>query len=95
MWLLILGYAAVITTAMWYIGKAEGEDLYLNYLAVILWGATIMFFIDSLFSYLKGEGFIEISAEAITLGFSLLLVALIVWLFILFIRDPKKVFHKI
>jgi|UniRef100_A0A7J3Z830 hypothetical protein len=94
MWLLVLGYAATITTALWYVSKAKGEDLCLNYLATILWGATVMFFVDAVYSYLSGEEFIEISTEATTLGFSLLLVALVVWLFILFSKDPKRVFRK-
>ena len=95
MWLVILGYGAVIATALWYVSKAKGEDLCLNYLATILWGAALMFFIDHLFSYIRGEGFMEVSADAVALGFSLLLVALVIWLAILFIKDPKKVFHRI
>jgi hypothetical protein len=51
-----------------------------------------MFFIDSLYSYLNGEGFIEVSIDAIILGFSLLLIALVIWLIILLIKDPRKVF---
>jgi Na+-driven multidrug efflux pump len=94
MWLLVLGYTAVITTVLWYVYRARGEDLCLNYLSIILWGATVMFFIDSLYSYLNGEEFIEISVDAAVLGFSLLLVALVVWLFILFLKDPKRVFRK-
>jgi Na+-driven multidrug efflux pump len=94
MWLVILGYGAVIATALWYVSKAKGEDLCLNYLATILWGATLMFFIDHLFSYIRGEGFMDISADAVALGFSLLLVALVIWLVILFIKDPKKVLRK-
>uniref|UniRef100_A0A7C4FGR5 Uncharacterized protein n=1 Tax=Ignisphaera aggregans TaxID=334771 RepID=A0A7C4FGR5_9CREN len=94
MWLLILGYAAVITTALWYVGKAKGENLCLNYLATILWGATVMSFVDAVYSYLNGEEFIEISAEATLLGFSLLLVALVIWLFVLFLKDPKRVLAR-
>jgi hypothetical protein len=94
MWLLVLGYAATIATALWYVGKARGEDLCLNYLATMLWGATIMFFIDAIYSYLNGEEFIEVSADAAALGFSLLLVVLVIWLFILFLKDPKKVLAK-
>jgi len=94
MWLLVLGYAAVITTVLWYIFKSKGVDYCLNYLSIILWGATIMFFIDSLYSYLNGEEFIEVSVDALVLSFSLLLAALVIWLSILLIKDPKKVFHK-
>ena len=36
----------------------------------------------------------EVSADAVALGFSLLLVALVIWLVILFIKDPKKVLRK-
>jgi hypothetical protein len=41
-----------------------------------------------------GEGFIEVSIDVIVLGFSLLLIALVIWLIILLIKDPRKVLHS-
>lgn len=94
MWLLVLGYAAVVATVAWYVGRARGRELCLNYLVVVLWGATVMSFVDHLYSYLRGEGFMEVSLDSLVLGFSLLLVALTVWLVVLLIKDPERVFAK-
>ena len=75
-------------------GRARGRELCLNYLVVVLWGATVMSFVDHLYSYLRGEGFMEVSLDSLVLGFSLLLVALTVWLVVLLIKDPERVFAK-
>jgi hypothetical protein len=94
-WLLVLGYAAVVATVAWYVGRSRGRELCLNYLVVVLWGATVMSFVDHLYSYyLRGEEFMEVSLDSLVLGFSLLLVALTVWLVTLLIKDPERVFAK-
>jgi len=93
-WLLVVGYAAVVATVAWDVGRARGRELCLNYLVVVLWGATVMSFVDHLYSYLRGEGFMEVSLDSLVLGFSLLLVALTVWLVVLLIKDPEGVFAK-
>ncbi|MEL9940577.1 MAG: hypothetical protein QW348_05895 [Ignisphaera sp.] len=94
MWLLILAYAAAISTMLWY-SKAENDVYGYKYLAAILWGATIMVFIDHLYSYFsEGGEFMEISVDAAVLGFSMLLIAILIWILIVFIKDPRKVLHK-
>jgi len=51
MWLIILAFAAAITTAIWY-SKAENDKYMLKFLCLILWGATIMVFIDHIMKFL-------------------------------------------
>ena len=94
MWLLILAYTAVLATILWY--RSAGNDIYMfKYLALIAWGATIMFFIDHVYGYLtEGGEFIETSIDALLLGFVLQLSTLIMWLLILLVKDPKRVFRK-
>ncbi len=95
MWLLVLSYAAVFATLLWY--RYADNDIYLfKYLALISWGASIMFFIDHVYGYLTEGGgeFFEVSVDAILLGFTLLLFILVIWLFILLIRDPRGVLKK-
>ncbi|MDH5806629.1 MAG: hypothetical protein QXW62_02410 [Candidatus Methanomethylicaceae archaeon] len=94
MWLIILAFAAAITTAIWY-SKAENDKYMLKFLCLILWGATIMVFIDHIMKFLiEGEEFLEITLNSTILGFIMVLTAIIVWEIGLLIKDPKKVFHK-
>ncbi|MCS7125872.1 MAG: hypothetical protein NZ929_03060 [Aigarchaeota archaeon] len=94
MWLLILLFSAVISTALWYV-KAEEDKYMLKFLSLILWGASIMVFIDHLIGYLlEGGYFIEISIESTVLGIVLVISALIIWEIALLVKDPKKVIHR-
>lgn len=94
MWLVILAMAAAISTAVWY-SKAEKDVYMLKLLSLILWGATIMVFVDHVMGYLaEGGEFIEMSAEATVLGFVLLTTALVVWEIVLLVKDPKAVLYK-
>ncbi|MEZ0394778.1 MAG: hypothetical protein ABWK00_07055 [Desulfurococcaceae archaeon] len=90
MWLLVLGYAALITTILWYRGPKE-DQYRLGPLSLVLWSATLMFFVDSVFSYLSGEPFMEVSGDAVALGFSLLLAILVCWLAYLLLKGPRGI----
>lgn len=91
MWLIILLFASVLSTAFWY-SKAEDDKYMLKLLSLLFWGASIMIFVDNLVGYaVEGGEFIDLSAESIVLGFVLLLAVLIIWEIILLVKDPKKV----
>jgi len=67
----------------------------LKLLSLMLWGATIMVFIDHLASYLaEGGEFLEMSPNALVLGFVMLLGALILWELVPIIKDPKGILYK-
>ena len=90
----MIAFAAVITTALWY-SRAENDIYMLKLLSLMLWGATIMVFMDHLVSYLvEGSEFLEMSPNALVLGFVMLLGALILWELVLIIKDPKGVLYK-
>ncbi|MGQ9679514.1 MAG: hypothetical protein ACUVV4_01910 [Candidatus Bathyarchaeia archaeon] len=94
MWLVILSMAAALSTAIWY-SKAENDFYMLRLLSLILWGASLMVFVDHVMGYfIDGGEFFEMSAEAIVLGFVLLITALVAWEIILLIKDPKNALYK-
>ncbi|MGQ9538439.1 MAG: hypothetical protein ACUVTE_02495 [Candidatus Bathycorpusculaceae bacterium] len=94
MWLIVLVMASVLSTALWY-SKAENDVYMLKLLSLILWGASIMVFVDHVMGYLmEGGEFLEISAEATVLGFVLLITALVIWEIVLLIKDPRGAFYK-
>ena len=94
MWLVILALAATIVTPLWY-SKAGDDKFLLKLLTLILWGTTIMVFIDHVMGYLtEGGEFLEMTAEATVLGFCLLAIAFTVWEVSLLLKDPRCVLHK-
>ena len=94
MWLIILLFGATISTALWY-SKAEDDKYMLKFLSLILWGASIMVFIDRLIGYItEGGEFIEMSLQSTILGLTLIVTALIIWEIVLLLKDPKQILHK-
>jgi hypothetical protein len=94
MWLVILAFSATVTTAMWY-SKAEDDKYMLRFLSLILWGASIMVFVDHVMGYMmEGGEFFEMTTEATVLGITLLTAGLMVWEIGLLLKDPKGVFYK-
>ncbi len=95
MYLIFTAIAALVSTVIWY--KNAPEDKYmLSTLSLIYWGATLMWFVDHVMAYLiEGGEFFEITLDATLLGVTVVLLGLLVWLIILLVKDPKKVFYKV
>lgn len=94
MWLIMTALAAVITTAIWYI-RTPGDKYKLGLLSLIFWGATLMWLVDHVMAYLtEGGKFFEISLDATMLGLSVIILALLVWLVVLLVSDPKGVLRR-
>jgi hypothetical protein len=94
MWLIILAFAAAIATPIWY-NMAEEDRYLLRLLCLILWGATIMVFVDHVMGFLmEGGEFLELTLDATVLGFAMLIAALVIWEIVLILKDPKKVLYK-
>ena len=94
MWLIILAFTAAIVTPIWY-SMAEDDKYLLRLLCLILWGATIMVFVDHIMGFLmEGGEFLELTLDATVLGFAMLIAALVIWEIILILKDPKKVLYK-
>jgi hypothetical protein len=95
MTLLTTVFAAIICTILWY-KKAPNDDMKLNVLCFLYWGASIMWFVDAVFEYaeLKAAYFtpaIEDMLNDLYLGLSVVALGLVVWLVILLIKDPKGI----
>lgn len=88
-------FAAIICTVIWYKGAPQSE-MKVGTLCWMFWGASLMWFVDAIFEYS------EIGAEFFTpapitmlydfyLGLSVIALALVIWLVILLVKDPKGV----
>lgn len=98
MTLLITLFAAVISTVVWYCSE-KARDLKLGTLCYLFWGASLMWLVDAVFEYIElGAEYFIPSAEAMLndsfLGFSVVALALIIWLIVMLVKDPKGVLKK-
>ena len=98
MTLLITIIAAAAASVCWYFdGKRREKKL--GTLALIYWGASLMWFMDFCFEYaeLHAEYFNQEFADILNdslLGLTTAVLGIVVWLLILVIKDPMKVFKK-
>lgn len=94
-WLLITALAAVIASVLWYV-NAPTDKYKFGFLALLFWGATIMWFVDHVIAFAQEGGpFFEVSADATGLGLSVLLLGLFVWMIVLLVSDPKRVLRTV
>ena len=95
MTLLVAVSAAVISTVVWYSSKTARE-LKVGVLCWMFWGASLMWLGDAIMEY------IELGAEYFTpapvdmlndlfLGLSVVALALVVWVVVMLVKDPKGV----
>lgn len=101
MTLLITVLAAVISTVIWY-SSEKARKLKIGILLYMFWGASMMWFVDSVVEYLEsGTEFFEPAAKDMLnetfLGLSVVAIALVSWIIFLLTKDPlhtvKKVLH--
>ena len=95
MTLLITFFAAIISTVIWYL-TAGKSNMKVGTLALIYWGASLMWFVDAIYEYieLRDEFFMPAEAEMVNdafLGFSVVALGLMIWLVAVLIKDPKGV----
>ena len=99
MTLLTTVFAAIISTIIWY-KKEEARTLKVGTLCLMYWGASLMWLIDAVFEYaeLGAESFVAAPLDMLNdfyLGLSVVALGLIIWLVILFVRDPKGVVKSV
>ncbi len=90
--------AAAIVTALWY-AKAPNSDMRLGTLALMYWGAALMWCVDGINGLIEGEGFIEITDTAVMfddaiLGLVVVAIGLAAWVIYLVAKDPKRALRK-
>jgi len=95
MFFIITALAAIVATIIWYVNAPE-DKYKLSLLSFIFWGATLMWFVDHVMAYLiEGGEFFEITLDATLLGVTVVLFGLLVWMIVLLVSDPKRVFNKL
>lgn len=99
MTLLVSVFAAVISTVLWY-KNAPKNELKLGILCWLFWGASLMWLVDAVFEYaeLKAAYFTPEPADMLNdlfLGLSVVALALVIWLVILLVKDPKGVIKNV
>jgi len=99
MTLLVSIFAAVITTAIWY-KNAPNSQMKIGVLCWMFWGASLMWLADAIFEYaeLGAAYFTPAPADMLNdlfLGLSVVALAMIIWIVIVLIKDPKGVFKEI
>lgn len=98
MTLVITFLAAAIVTAIWY-SKTPNDTMRFGTLALMYWGAALMWCVDGIAGLVAGEGFIEIADTAAMLddailGFVVVAIGLAAWAIYLVVKDPKRALRK-
>jgi len=98
MTLLITILAAVVATVIWYSGE-KARKLHVGMLVCMFWGASLMWLVDAVaeFAEIRAEYFTPAPADMLNdafLGFSVIALALVIWIVTVLIRDPNGVFKK-
>lgn len=93
MTLLITVFAAIISTVIWYL-HAEKDDMKVGALALMYWGATLMWLVDAVVEYIQlGKLYFQPApADMLNeffLGMSVVALGLVIWLVIVLVKDPK------
>ncbi len=94
MTLLITVFAAVTVTALWY--RKNDEKMMLGVLCWMFWGASVMWLVDAIFEYAEeGAAVFTPAAEDMLndafLGLAVVALALVIWVVVLLIKDPRGV----
>lgn len=95
MCLLITAFAAVITTIIWFFQPDFSKTAKLGTLALMYWGAALMWTVDGFFCVADGEGFLDLSLNDALLGMVIILCSLIVWIIILFLHNPQRIISAV
>ncbi len=98
MTLLITVFAAIAATLVWYFNTRRRE-LKLGALALMFWGASLMWLVDAVFEYaeLGAEFFSPAAADMLNdsyLGLCVVALGLTIWLGMLLFSDPKGVIRN-
>lgn len=98
MTLLITAFAAVISAILWY--TKPQSNMKLGTLTLMYLGAALMWFVDAVAEYIEigAEYFTPAAADMLNdayLGISVVLFGMIIWLVIVFVKDPSGRLRKV
>ncbi len=80
MWLITTLIAAIAVTMVWFVASKKYK---LNFLALMLWGLSVMIFVDHILGY-EGGAFLEMETDGlitsgVVLGIAMLIPVFILW----------------
>ena len=98
MTLVITLLAAAVATIAWYAAGPK-STMKIGALALMYWGAALMWVVDGIACLVEGEAFIEIADSAAMfddtmLGFLVVTAGLVAWAVYLLVKDPKSTIRK-
>jgi len=98
MTLLIAVIAAIVSSCVWYC-KDSSNEMETGTLALMYWGASLMWSVDAVFEYVElGAAYFTPAVKDMIndtfLGISVVALGLVIWLILVLKVDPKKVFEK-
>lgn len=88
MCLILTIVAAVLTTFAWRFMFTDKKYM-LSRLALMYWGASLMWSVDGIFSIAEGEGFFNLTLDDTYLGIVVVFSGLAVWAIMLVTRELK------
>lgn len=99
MTLLITLFAAVISTAVWYM-NSEARKMKIGTLCCMYWGASLMWLVDAVAEYMEtGAGYFSPDAASMIndsfLGLSAVALGLVIQTVIVLVKDPKGTVKEI
>lgn len=91
MTLLITLFAAATVTILWYNSKTDRK---LGTLALMYWGASLMWLVDAVVEYIElgAEYFNQAPADMLNdsyLGMCVVALGIVIWLVVLLVKDPE------
>lgn len=97
MTLLVTVFAAITCTILWY--RRKNDEMRLGTLCFMFWGASMMWLGDAIWEYaeLHEQYFTPAPADMLNdlyLGLSVIALAMIVWLVVLLVKDPKGIVKR-
>lgn len=98
MTLLLAVFAAVTVTVVWY-SSEKARQMKIGILCYLFWGASLMWLVDAIVEYfeLGAEYFTPAPEDMLNdafLGFSVIALALVIWVVYFLIKDPCGVVRK-
>lgn len=98
MTLLLSLLAAIVVSVIWYTSESA-RQLKVGTLCALFWGASLMWFVDAVFEYseLREAYFTPAAADMVNdgfLGVSVIVLAMLIWLAVLFMHDPRQLIRK-
>lgn len=99
MTLLITLIAAVVSTIIWYTNP-KARKLRIGLLLYMFWGASLMWTVDAVVEYIESgaEYFTPAAQDMLNdafLGFSVVVMALVVWVVYMIAKDPQDTIKNI